>query len=75
MLKGDTDSETEGSLGKLQDIKNDTDGLIREQKARFKGLRGGMQIVNLISKSPSGQILCRVLKAKEAESRASLAKL
>lgn len=49
---------------------------VEEHKARYKWLKGGIEFVDAIPKSPSGKILRRLLKDKEREKRrASGAKL
>jgi acyl-coenzyme A synthetase/AMP-(fatty) acid ligase len=40
---------------------------VEEHKARYKWLRGGIEFVTHIPKSPSGKILRRVLKDQEKE--------
>ncbi|KAI0169808.1 acetyl-CoA synthetase-like protein [Hypoxylon sp. FL1284] len=49
---------------------------VEQHKARYKWLKGGIEFVDVIPKSPSGKILRRLLKDKEREKRrASEAKL
>ncbi|KAI2617130.1 acetyl-CoA synthetase-like protein [Hypoxylon sp. NC1633] len=49
---------------------------VEEHKARYKWLKGGVEFIDVIPKSPSGKILRRLLKDKEREKRrASGAKL
>ncbi|KAF5228930.1 hypothetical protein FAUST_10729 [Fusarium austroamericanum] len=42
---------------------------VEENKARHKWLKGGIEFVQIIPKSPSGKILRRLLRDKERESR------
>jgi acyl-coenzyme A synthetase/AMP-(fatty) acid ligase len=37
---------------------------VEEHKARHKWLKGGVRILDIVPKSPSGKILRRILKAK-----------
>ncbi|KAI1427374.1 hypothetical protein F5Y12DRAFT_783283 [Xylaria sp. FL1777] len=42
---------------------------VEEHKARYKWLRGGVEFIDVVPKSPSGKILRRLLKDKEREAR------
>lgn len=42
---------------------------VEESKARHKWLRGGVEFVEVIPKSPSGKILRRLLRDKDREAR------
>ncbi|KAI0393399.1 acetyl-CoA synthetase-like protein [Xylariaceae sp. FL0594] len=42
---------------------------VEEHKARYKWLKGGVEFIDAIPKSPSGKILRRLLKDKEREER------
>ncbi len=42
---------------------------VEEHKARHKWLKGGVEFIDIIPKSPSGKILRRMLRDKEKESR------
>ncbi|OKL57044.1 hypothetical protein UA08_07377 [Talaromyces atroroseus] len=42
---------------------------IRKEKARYKWLKGGVEFVKVIPKSPSGKILRRILRDRERERR------
>ncbi|KAK5002658.1 hypothetical protein LTR16_001855 [Cryomyces antarcticus] len=42
---------------------------VEEHKARHKWLRGGVEFIDVIPKSPSGKILRRMLRDKEKERR------
>lgn len=42
---------------------------VSEHKARHKWLKGGVEFIDVIPKSPSGKILRRLLRDKERESR------
>lgn len=42
---------------------------VQDHKARHKWLKGGVEFIDIIPKSPSGKILRRLLRDKERESR------
>ncbi len=42
---------------------------VEDHKARHKWLKGGVEFIDAIPKSPSGKILRRLLKDKEAQRR------
>lgn len=42
---------------------------VQEHKARHKWLKGGVEFIDVVPKSPSGKILRRLLRDKEKESR------
>lgn len=42
---------------------------VEEHKARHKWLKGGVEFIDIIPKSPSGKILRRLLRDKEKEAR------
>jgi acyl-CoA synthetase (AMP-forming)/AMP-acid ligase II len=42
---------------------------VQDHKARHKWLKGGIEFINVIPKSPSGKILRRLLRDKDRESR------
>lgn len=42
---------------------------VEEHKARHKWLKGGIEFIDIIPKSPSGKILRRMLRDKEKEAR------
>lgn len=42
---------------------------VEEHKARHKWLKGGIEFIDVIPKSPSGKILRRLLRDKEKEAR------
>lgn len=42
---------------------------VEQQKAKHKWLRGGVEFVDVIPKSPSGKILRRLLRDKDREAR------
>ncbi|KAI0425277.1 hypothetical protein F5Y09DRAFT_109794 [Xylaria sp. FL1042] len=42
---------------------------VEEHKARYKWLKGGVEFIDAVPKSPSGKILRRLLKDKERETR------
>jgi acyl-coenzyme A synthetase/AMP-(fatty) acid ligase len=49
---------------------------VEDHKAKYKWLKGGVEFIDIIPKSPSGKILRRLLKDKEkAERKANGAKL
>lgn len=43
---------------------------VTDHKAAYKALRGGVEFVDIIAKSPSGKILRRLLRDQDAERRA-----
>lgn len=42
---------------------------VEQHKARHKWLKGGVEFIDVIPKSPSGKILRRMLRDKEKETR------
>lgn len=42
---------------------------VEEHKARYKWLKGGVEFIDVVPKSPSGKILRRLLRDKEKEKR------
>lgn len=42
---------------------------VEEHKARHKWLKGGVEFIDIIPKSPSGKILRRLLRDKDREAR------
>jgi len=42
---------------------------VEDHKARYKWLKGGVEFIDAIPKSPSGKILRRLLKDREREAR------
>lgn len=50
-------------------IKRDIAKHVQEHKARHKWLKGGVEFIDVIPKSPSGKILRRLLRDKEKETR------
>ncbi|RYP11303.1 hypothetical protein DL764_000121 [Monosporascus ibericus] len=42
---------------------------VEEHKARYKWLKGGVEFIDVVPKSPSGKILRRILKDREKEAR------
>lgn len=42
---------------------------VQDHKARYKWLKGGVEFIDTIPKSPSGKILRRLLRDKERETR------
>lgn len=45
---------------------------VEQHKARYKWLKGGVEVVDTIPKSPSGKILRRLLRDREKTRRAKL---
>lgn len=45
---------------------------VTDHKSQYKALRGGVEFVDAIPKSPSGKILRRVLRDWDAENRAKI---
>ena len=50
-------------------IIRDIQKYVEQHKAKHKWLRGGVEFIDVIPKSPSGKILRRTLRDKERESR------
>lgn len=50
-------------------VQRDIQKHVEEHKARHKWLKGGVEFVDVIPKSPSGKILRRLLRDKEKEAR------
>lgn len=42
---------------------------VEQYKSRYKWLKGGVEFIDVIPKSPSGKILRRLLRDKEKEAR------
>jgi acyl-coenzyme A synthetase/AMP-(fatty) acid ligase len=42
---------------------------VKDHKAHYKWLKGGVEFVDVIPKSPSGKILRRLLRDREREAR------
>lgn len=51
------------------EVARDVAAHVEAHKARYKWLKGGVEFVDVIPKSPSGKILRRLLKDKEREAR------
>lgn len=50
-------------------VKRDICKHIEQHKSRHKWLKGGVEFIDVIPKSPSGKILRRLLRDKEKEAR------
>ena len=50
-------------------VKRDICKHVEEHKARHKWLKGGVEFIDLVPKSPSGKILRRLLRDREKEAR------
>jgi len=50
-------------------VKRDIQKFIEKEKARHKWLKGGVEFIDVIPKSPSGKILRRLLRDKEKAAR------
>lgn len=59
------------SAGSLTDeeLARDIEKHVADHKASYKQLRGGVEFLDVIPKSPSGKILRRLLRDKEREKR------
>ncbi|KAM0343792.1 hypothetical protein ACHAPU_008220 [Fusarium lateritium] len=55
------------------DLVRDIQRYVEEHKARYKWLKGGVEFVDVIPKSPTGKILRRKLRDRERERRRSCA--
>lgn len=53
------------ATGKPEDVARDIIRYVEKHKAPYKWIRGGIEFVELIPKSPSGKILRRVFREKE----------
>lgn len=49
--------------------KRDIQKYVEQHKSRYKWLKGGVEFIDVIPKSPSGKILRRLLRDKEKEAR------
>lgn len=65
----------EASVAAVQDARQEIDDYIKSKMASYKWLRGGIDIVQSIPKSPSGKTLRRLLKDKEARRHVASGKL
>ncbi|KAF5621522.1 phenylacetyl ligase [Fusarium tjaetaba] len=54
-----------------EDIARDIQRYVEEHKARYKWLKGGVEFIDVIPKSPTGKILRRMLRDREREARKS----
>lgn len=52
-----------------EEIQQDIIKFIEKEKARHKWLRGGVEFIDVIPKSPSGKILRRLLRDKDRAAR------
>ena len=50
-------------------LKRDIQKFVEKQKAHYKWLKGGVEFVDIIPKSPSGKILRRMIRDKDKELR------
>lgn len=51
--------------GKPEDVAQDIIRYVEKHKAPYKWIRGGIEFVELIPKSPSGKILRRIFREKK----------
>jgi acyl-coenzyme A synthetase/AMP-(fatty) acid ligase len=54
---------------KNEDIAAEIIKHVQDHKAHYKWLKGGVEFIDVIPKSPSGKILRRLLRDKEREGR------
>ena len=54
---------------KAEDVAAEIAGHVRDHKAKYKWLKGGVEFIEVIPKSPSGKILRRLLRDREREAR------
>ncbi|KAI0413270.1 hypothetical protein F5X98DRAFT_352530 [Xylaria grammica] len=52
-----------------EEVAREISKYVEEHKARYKWLKGGVEFIDVVPKSPSGKILRRLLKDKEREAR------
>lgn len=57
--KGKSDDEVKQSINKF----------VEEHKAKHKWLKGGIEFIDVVPKSPSGKILRRLLRDREKQAR------
>lgn len=50
-------------------VKREIQKYVEQHKSRYKWLKGGIEFIDVIPKSPSGKILRRLLRDKEKEKR------
>lgn len=50
-------------------VKREIQKHVESHKARYKWLKGGVEFIDVIPKSPSGKILRRLLRDKDKEAR------
>ncbi|OCK77884.1 phenylacetyl-CoA ligase-like protein [Lepidopterella palustris CBS 459.81] len=63
IANGDAESVGDAELAKLLQMH------VQEKTARYKWLKGGVEFIDVVPKSPSGKILRRVLRDREREKR------
>lgn len=54
-----------------EELARDIQRHVQEHKARYKWLKGGVEFIEAIPKSPTGKILRRKLRDREREARKS----
>lgn len=54
-----------------EELARDMQRYVEEHKARYKWLKGGVEFIDAIPKSPTGKILRRKLRDREREARKS----
>jgi len=54
---------------KDEDIAAEILKYVQDHKSHYKWLKGGVEFIDVIPKSPSGKILRRLLRDKEKEAR------
>ncbi|KAL2221098.1 4-coumarate-CoA ligase [Thermoascus aurantiacus ATCC 26904] len=52
-----------------EELVKDIKAYVEKHKARYKSLKGGVEFIDVIPKSPSGKILRRLLRDREREAR------
>ena len=62
-------SKSVGSEENDQMVRRDIQKYVEEHKTRYKWLKGGVEFVDVIPKSPTGKILRRVLRDREKDAR------
>lgn len=62
-------SDTVSTAASEEELASDIRKHVEEHKARYKWLKGGVEITDMIPKSPSGKILRRLVRDSERDAR------
>ena len=58
-----------------EEVKTRLDNWVKERLSKFKWLRGGIEVVDAIPKSPTGKVLRKVLQERYEKNKQAVAKL